>query len=349
MNIKENTSEEIDLGQLFKLIGKVINTFFNCISIFFKTIYHLFILWLLFIRAHFFKFCLAAFLGVGVGGYMDYKMLSRYRSSMIVEPNFDSAQQLYNNIEFYSQLVKEKENKALAEALHISESEAKDVKKIEIFSLSDQTQQIKQFSELIQDLDSISQKNVDYKDYLNNYKEINAKYHQIEIEATNSGIAKKCEKAIVTSIENNEYFRLMKAVNDDNIVLRDSMIKQEDEEINNLQTFYKKIKVLEAKKLDGTTSINLAENKTAEVLEIELLNQKRKLKDEKINLNLKKAKTKSIINIISEFEDRGVLIGVLIKDVYYKKIIFIPILFVGILFLILAMIPLNKYLINYNK
>lgn len=345
MNTKENTSEEIDLGQLFKLIGKAINVFFNGIANFFKTIFHFFILFLQFLRVHFFKFFVAAFVGIGVGRYMDYKKLSRYRSSMIVEPNFNSTQQLYNNIEFYNQLVKEKEYKALAEALHISESAAEDVKKIEIFSLSDEKQQIKQFSKFIRDLDSISQENVNYKDYLKNFKEFNAKYHQIEIETTTSGIAKKCQKGIVTSVENNEYFRLMKEVNDDNIVLRDSMIKQEDKEINNLQTFYKKIKVLEAKKLDGTTSINLAENKTEEVLEIELLNQKRKLKDEKINLNWKKANTKNIINIISEFEDRGVLR----KDIYYRKIIFIPILFVGILFLILVMIPLNKYLINYNR
>ncbi|MDO5968352.1 hypothetical protein Q4Q35_00895 [Flavivirga aquimarina] len=345
MNAKDNTSEEIDLGQLFKLIGKAINTFFNCIAIFFKTIYHFFILFLQFLRVHLFKFFVAAVLGIGVGGFMDNKMLPRYRSSMIVKPNFNSTQLLYNNIEFYNQLIKEQENKALAKALHISESKAEDLKKIKIFSLSDEIYQIEQFSEFIRNLDSISQKNVDYKDYLKNFKETNAEYHQIEIEATTSGIAKKCQKAIVTSVENNEYFGLMKEANDENIALRDSMIKQEDKEINNLQTFYKKIKVLEAKKLDGTTNINLAENKTEEALEIKLLDQKRKLKDEKINLNLEKTDTKNIINIVSKFEDRGVLI----KDLYYKKIIFIPILFVGILFLVLVMIPLNKYLINYNK
>ncbi len=43
---------------------------------------------------------------------------------MIVRPNFDSVWQLYSNIQFYNQLVKEKESEKLARVLHIPQSGA---------------------------------------------------------------------------------------------------------------------------------------------------------------------------------------------------------------------------------
>ncbi|WP_051473713.1 hypothetical protein [Aquimarina macrocephali] len=264
---------------------------------------------------------------------------------MIIEPNFNSVQQLYNNIEFYNQLAKQKENKALAEALQISETEALYIKKVSIESFSDQTQRIKQFSQFISELDSISQRKVDYEDYLENFNNINAKFHKIEIEAISSVVAKRCQKAIVTSIENNEYFRLQKEINDRNIALKDSVIDKQQEEINDLQVFYKKIKIIEAQKPDGTTSINLAENQPDQISEIELLNQARKLKDEKIELNNEKANTKNTINIISEFPNKGALVNDFLK----KKVVILPIVSITVLFLALILILLNKYLMNYSK
>ncbi|PKV48768.1 hypothetical protein ATE84_0776 [Aquimarina sp. MAR_2010_214] len=343
--MREHTSEEIDLGQLFQLIGNVINSFFKFIRDIFNNIFHLSILFLKFIRTHFLKFIIVVFLGVMLGGYLDYKSQPIYKSSMIIEPNFNSVQQLYNNIEFYNQLAKQQENKALAEALHIPEKEALYIKKVMIESFSDETQRIKQFSEFIGELDSISQKQVDYEYYLKNFNDINAKFHKIQIEATSPEIAKKCQNTIVNSIENNEYFKLQKEINDYNIALEDSIIEQQQKEIDDLQEFYKKVKILEAKKPDGRTSINLAENKPYQTSEIELLNQAQKLKDEKIELNNEKGNTKNTINIISEFPNKGALVN----DFLNKKIVLMPIIFVTILFLILILISLNIYLMNYDK
>ncbi|TSE06284.1 MULTISPECIES: hypothetical protein [Aquimarina] len=343
--MKEHTSEEIDLGQLFHLIGTMINRFFKLIGDIFKSIFHLSILFLKFIRGHFLKFITVGFIGLAIGGYLDHIAQPTYRSSMIIEPNFNSVQQLYNNIEFYNQLAIQQENKALAEAFHIDEKEALYINKVTIESFSDETQRIKQFSEFIGELDSISQQQVDYEYYLKNFNDINAKFHKIEIETTSPEIAKKCQKAIVTSIENNEYFKLQKEINDYNIALGDSIIEQQKKEIDDLQEFYKKIKILEAKKPDGATSINLAENKPYQSSEIELLNQAQKLKNEKIKLNKEKANTKNTVNIISEFPNKGALVS----DFFSKKIVLTPILLVSVLFLTLVMISLNKYLMNYDK
>ena len=102
MNTKENTSEEIDLGQLFKIIGDGLKRFFQFFGNIFKGLFHLLIVFLQFIRAHFVKFAIAAVVGVAVGWYWDYTSEDIYRSNMVVEPNFNSVQQLYNNINFYN-------------------------------------------------------------------------------------------------------------------------------------------------------------------------------------------------------------------------------------------------------
>ncbi|WP_109438676.1 hypothetical protein [Aquimarina sp. AU119] len=342
---KEDTSEEIDLGQLFKLIGNAINTFCNWVYDSLKAIYHLFILCILFLRAHFFKFCLAVILGIGLGGYMDYGRSRIYRSSMIVQPNFNSARQLYSDIEFYSELVKQGENEKLAGVLHIPQSVAKSITDIKIMALINEERKIIKFDEFIKDRDSVTRKSINYEDYLKNFNEIDAEFYEIQIEATASEIAKQCQKVIVASVETNEYFKLQKKVNNDNLAVRDTMTSEQLKEINKLQSFYKEIRVLEAQQSVGATNINLTDNKIEQILEFELFKQIEKLKEEKIEVNIEKANTKNIINIVSGFPDRGKLIN----DLRFKKIVQMPTLFVVILFLILILPTFNKYLTKYSK
>lgn len=344
MSTKENTSDEIDLGQLFKLIGNGVNKAGNFIEYFFKGIFRFFISCLQFLRIHFLKICIAGGIGVGVGWYLDSNTASVYISSMVVEPNFNSTQQLYNNLQFYNDLAKQKEYTALAEALKISETEATTIQKAAIESFSDQTQKVKQFSEFIQELDTVSQKLVDYEDYLMNFNDINAKFHRVQIIATDPEVAKKCQDAIVNSIENNEYFKLQKKVNNQNIALKDSMIERQLEEIDSLHVFYKKIKVIEANKLEGTTNINMAENGSEGISEIELMNHARQLKENKISLNNKRANTESTINIISDFPNKGTLVN----DFFSRKIVLLPMISIVLLVLILLLVGLNRYLKNYE-
>lgn len=342
---KENTSEEIDLGQLFKLIGDGLNKLFQFVGNVFKGIFHLIILFLQFIRDHFIKFVIAGVVGLVLGFYLDYKSPAIYRSSMVVEPNFNSVQQLYNNVDFYNELAEERENKILGQALKIDDTLAATILSIKIESFSDKTQKIRQFSEFIQELDTVSRKLVDYDDYLENFNDINAKFHRIQIEAMNAEVAKKCQNAIVRSIENNEYFQVQKKINDLNIALKDSLIEKQLTQIDSLQKFYKEIKYLEANKSASSTSINLADDTSKSVSEIDLLQESKSLKEEKILLNNEKANTENTINVISDFPRKGALIN----EFFKKKMITLPIIFIALVFIFLTLKSLNLFLKNYNK
>ncbi|NER18901.1 hypothetical protein [Spongiivirga citrea] len=342
-------SEEIDLGQLFKLIGDAFNRFFNFIGSIFKGFFNLLIAFLLFVQKHFIKFSIAGIIGIAGGWYWDYTSPDVYRSSMVVEPNFNSAQQLYNNIEFYNELAEQEEYEALKETFPaLTNEEAATIKSFEIESFSDQSQKIKQFSQFIESLDTISQKQVDFEDYLRNFNNINAQFHRIIIETEDNRVAKKLQAPIVLSIQVNDYFKLQKKINDENIQLSDSLYQAQLTEIDTLQKFYREIKLKEASKEQASTSISLggdAQQKESD--ELELIKQEEQIKNSLIRLNEEKANTRSTINVISDFPNKGVEIN----DFWKKKKVLLPILLVGLVLFFLLLMELNRYLnvIKENK
>lgn len=345
MSEQKQQRNEVDLGELFRLLGDGLRKFFRFIANIGRSILKLVILILLFFREHFVKFAIAAFIGIVLGWIIDNYKKDIYRSSMIVEPNFNSVQQLYNNIEFYNELAEEEEFEALSEALKISEEEAENLQKIIIESFSDQTQKIKQFSEFIQQLDTVSRKLFTYEDYLENFNDINAKFHKITIESASSVIAKKCQPAIVKSIENNEYFKLQKNVNDQNLAIQDTIIRKQLIEIDSLQKLYKELRLIEAKKINNaSTNINLSENRSNNMSEINLLEESRILKESQVRINTLRANTANTINVISDFPRKGVLVN----DLITKWKLILPLFFFLLTFLILLLLTLNNYLKNYK-
>lgn len=345
---RENNSEEIDIGQLFKLIGDGINKLFRFIGKIFKGIFHLVILFLQFIQTHFLKFVIAGVVGLAIGWYLDTSSEPVYRSSMIVEPNFNSTQQLYNNIEFYGKLAEEEEFDNLANALKISSKKASSIKAVIIESFSDENQKLKQFSEFVITLDSTSRANLSYMDYLENFNNINARFHKITIEAEDPEIAKNCQNQIVRSIADNAYFQLQKNTNDLNLKVDDSIIGKQLTEVDSLKSFYQRLKLIEVRNRSdkGETNINLSsENEKLDNSEIVLLKRAKELNDEILENNQKKADTKNIVNVISDFPNRGALVN----DFFRQLKVLFPISMIGITLVILLLLGLNRYLKNYQK
>ena len=98
--VNQNNSDEIDLGQLFQMIGRGFQKLFNFIGSIFKGIFHLIMVFLLFVQKNIIVIVAAIIIG-GVGGFiLDIMSPEKYISRMVVEPNFNSVQQLYNNIAF---------------------------------------------------------------------------------------------------------------------------------------------------------------------------------------------------------------------------------------------------------
>ena len=340
----KNTSDEIDLGQLFQLIGRGFRKLFDFISSIFKGIFHLFILFLLFLQKNFIVLATAIVFGA-VGGFVaDMYKTPKYISKMVVEPNFNSVQQLYNNIDFYNDLAKSEDSLTLSRALDVSVAEAATIKKVFVDSYSDENQKIQLFDEFIRELDTTTVKALDYESYLKNFNSMDARFHQISLVATDDQVAKKVQPAIVESISANEYFKLQKRINDENLDLQERIYNQQLGEIDSLQQLYKRVLEKEAEKPMQGTNINLAENGESQNKELALVQERDVLKNQLVLLNRDRANKSSILNVISDFPARGVIVKGFWKS--YKFVL--PLLLLALAFLVLNLLTLNRYLKNYK-
>lgn len=338
-------SEEVDLGQLFKLIGNAFNKFFRFIANIFKGIFHLIILFLLFIQKHFIKLAAIGVIGLAIGFYLDINKEPRFVSTMVIEPNFNSVQQLYNNINFYNELAGAKDSTALAEALDISKKEASSLKKLLVESYSDENQKIQLFDKFVRSLDTTTQKTLDLESYLKNFNSFDARFHTVTIIASDNSIAKKIQPSIINSISRNDYFNLQKNISDINIKLQDSLYKKQVTEIDSLQLLYKKVMLKEADKAMEGTNISLGENAKESNKELALINKMDELKYSLVLLNEERGNKASILNVISEFPRKGVEV----KGFLNSNKFLVPFFLLGFTLLVLALISLNAYLKNYKK
>lgn len=335
-------SEEVDLGQLFKLIGNAFDRLFKFIGGIFKGILDAVILFLLFIQKNFIKFLIIGVIGVTIGIFIDYIREPRYISTMVVEPNFNSVQQLYNNIDFYNELAEAKDSTALADVLAISKREASTIKEFKVESYSDENQKIQLFDRFVRSLDTSTRKAIEMKSYLKNFNSFDARFHTVTIIATNNRIAKKIQPVILNSISSNDYFNLQKYISDVNIKLQDSLYKKQIMEIDSLQILYKKVMLAEAEKPMQGTSINLGENGSKDNKELALVNKIAELKTNLVELNQERANKSSIINVISDFPNKGVEQ----KDLLERYAFLVPCFMLIATLIIFMILSLNNYLKN---
>lgn len=338
-------SEEVDLGQLFKLIGNAFDRFFRFIGSIFTGIFRIIVLFLIFLQKHFIKLAVISIIGLAIGVYLDRNEEATYISTMVVEPNFNSVQQLYNNVKFYNELALANDSIALAEVFDISKKEAKSIQGLNVESYSDENQKVELFDKFVRSLDSTTQKTIDMEAYLKNFNSLDARFHTVSIIATNNNIAKKIQPAIINSISVNDYFNLQKNISDINFKLQDSIYKKQISELDSLQLFYKKVMLKEADRSITGTNINLGENGSKDNKELSLINKMDELKLGLVKLNEERANKSSILNIISDFPRKGVKVKGILKS--YKFLV--PSLLLGVTFFILILISLNVYLKNYKK
>ena len=344
MSTNQTNNEEVDLGSLFKVIGRGFGNFFKAIGNFFKAIFHYLILLLLFLRSNVLKLGLAALIGGGIGLFLDLSKPKIYSSTMIVEPNFKSTQQLYNNINFYHELVKQKDSVVLANVLGISKHEASKLKGFYIVPIRNNNEKLELFDDFIEEVDTTTVKNIDIKEFKRNFTDFDYKYHKIKVRSEINTIFDKISLPIINSIENNLYFKNQKLINDSNLSENEKLLKKSLIEVDTLRNVYNEVLLAEAKKIEQGTNISLAEGSKKRG-EIELFNQRLKLGKELIDNNKEKANTTEILNVVSSFNK----VGAKERELFKKYTFQLAGLLFGLMLVFILVRQLNNYLINYRS
>ena len=214
---QKNNEEEVDLGSLFVIIGKGFSSLFNFIGNIFKGIFHFIISVLIFFKENIIKIGVSAIIGLVAGLFIEIKSPKKYGSELLVEPNFKSARQLYNNVSYYNDLVKQKDTAALQRTFNIDKESAASLKKFEIEPLRVDRDLINSYNDLILSVDTLTIKSYEYDNFKATFTDYDYKLHKVTVIAEKNNVFDKLDDVIISSVVNNAYFNRLKVLTNENL------------------------------------------------------------------------------------------------------------------------------------
>ena len=339
-----NNEEEVDLGSLFVIIGKGFSRFFNFIGNIFKGIFHGIILILIFLKNNIIKIGIAAILGGGIGAFLEVNKQELYGSDLSVKPNFKSARQLYNNIYYYNDLVKQKEIASLSEVFGLDKETAASLKKFTIEPIKTENDIIDSYNDFITSVDTTTVRSYAYDEFKLSFSELDYKVHQISVIAEKNNVFTSLGDVIISSVVKNEYFDRLKSLTNENLNRTDSLLRQNLGQIDSLRRVYMQVMLDEAKKQSNGTSIDLSGEKRT-TKELELFETNRKLNSELRNVIFEKSNKYEVINVISNFQPIGYEVKGITKNIAFQ----LAVLGALLMILVLLFFKVNTFLNNYKK
>ena len=346
-------SEEIDLGQLFKLIGNAFDRFFKFISKIFNAIYGVLLFILLHFRKRFFWYVGAVLLGLSIGYYMDKSSEKTYGANMFIETNFRSSRQVYENIKDLHQLAHvDQDTIELAKRLNITPGQASNLNGFYIKPDIDENDTNKMYSEYYNALDSVSRTQTSYELYKKSLTPYNFHIHFIGVSSKDKFLYKKIEKAFVNYLSHNQYLEEIVKVNKENLNRKNQALLQQIQKTDSLANQYLKIRLEESKKQPVSGSgTNLfmnsgsGESNNLIVDETKVIQKRLGLEEARRTVYRDLVEQKNVVNLLSGFPSSGYDIRTW-KD--YKVIVF-PIAFLSLAFIIFLLIGLRNFLDNQAK
>ncbi len=319
-------NEEIDLGQLFKVIGKGISNFFQGIKNLFIGLLNIFIQIALFIKQHFIKIALITFLGAAFGLYKDLYTPKNFESTMLVESHFESAAQLYNIV------------------ADINKKDYKGLLQIVIQPVKTDLLQLAIYDKFIIDLDTTTIKNVAYDKFISSLKETDYPLHNITVKTTDSKLFDKIEQAIVEKLNTNKRLTQKQKTSINNIKFTKEKLHQDLSTLDSLEKVYQKALLAESQNNSVGTSIVTAKQNNAQNKELEVFKEKQEIIDAISNLNNAQDDKNKILRIIAHFSKKNKEVGVIdFKTIKYGLAAFFLAVF-SILFF-----NFNRYLNTLKK
>lgn len=300
-------AKEVDLGQLFKLIGDAFDRFFNFFINIFKTIFLAFV-WLIFlIKKRIFVLLSAATLGFLIGTIAPTFSPLKFESSVVVAQNYPTGENLYNLIEYYNNLVKQKDHEALGQALALDIQKTTKILNFDVKPLFSGNDNIVAFNEFLLEIDTLASPLVVYKDFLENLEDHSYKYQKITIQSTLKSSFKLALSNIVKTISLNPHF--INEQKKDIIELTKTKTSFELSLVksDSIQSTYKRV-------LERDLSVNKASeigitfegsSKTEKTKELDLFRSDLRIREKLIEVERDLLDKQNIIETISNEQDSG--------------------------------------------
>ena len=341
-----NSSEEVDLGKLFQLIGKGFSNLFKAIGGFFKAILHSVILALIFLKKNAIFIGIATVIGGGIGIFKKINSNPVYFSEMNVIANYNSAKVLYPKIGYLNNLIKIKDTAKLASLFNIKTKEASLLSEFKIEPLEKQKQLLNNFDFFKVTKDTIITKNLTFESYVSRISDLDLKNHVIMAYATDPIIISKLSKGIQKLVE-TDYLLSVHHKKNEELIIKEKMIKSDLMKLDTLRQRYNKVAILEASKQGSTSSLNLSstpQSTQKHNFDMDVFKENNNLVSDLLSVNRAKVEFKDIISIVTNFSI-GVQEKSLLSKPWFRYAVFGFILSI----LVLLVFEINKFLNNFYK
>ena len=305
-----NNSEEVDLGQLFKLIGNVFDRFFNFILRIFKNLFLAFVWAILLIKKRIIILALATISGLIIGALSKKTVAAKYESSVTVVQNYPTGENLYNSVGYYNDLLKQKDFETLGVVLNLDLERTKSILTFDVEPVVSKNQKLLAFNEYIKQLDSLAATKIEYEDFLDNNEDHTHKYQQIKIESSERNSFKSVFENIVESINLNPFFlneqrKDVVELNNTKEALKLALTKSES-----LQDTYKRVleQGIDDEKTSKPSEIGITFEGSSEVektKEYDLYQSDLELRSQLVEIERELLDKQYIVEIISNKQDSG--------------------------------------------
>lgn len=302
-------SEEVDLGQLFKMIGNMFERLFQFIGNLLQKIFLSFVWLVFFIKKHVIKIVIAGVVGFGYGFFKQNKGEPVYKSTTVIKQNYETGENLYRAIDYYNELIAENDSVTLGQVLDIKSFEAASIIDLEVESVVTINDKLKSFDEYIKELDSVIAATVTFEDYVKNSKEFHDPVQRIIIKAKEKAIFGTVVKNIVNKIVSTNYFQTEQKKDLDELSFLEKSILASLDASKSLQDVYKNVLETPLDNSQGSqTSISIDNKEDKSITkEFELFNNDVLLRRELVTIERQKQDKQFVIEIISSQENQGTI------------------------------------------
>lgn len=343
-------SEEVDLGQLFKLIGNMFDKLFKFIGNLLKKLFLSFVWFVFFVKKHIVKIVIAGVVGFAYGYFRQNKGEPAYKSTTVIKQNYETGENLYRAIDYYNELIAENDSSTLGTVLNIEPSKAASLIKLEVESVITENDKLENFDKYTKKLDSSVASTVTFEGYVKNSKEFQYPVQRIIIKAKEKDVFGTVVSKIVDKIVSTDYFITEQKKDLDELNRLEKSILTSLEASKDLQNIYKKVLETPLEKTSGSqTTISIDNTDDRNITkEFELYNNDVELRRELVSIQRKKEDKQFIIEVVSSQENQGTidntreLLGKTLNvKIYYTIILMI---FASIILLTLHFVKfLDKY------
>jgi len=316
----QNNSDEIDLGQLFQLIGRAFNSIFR----FFLRIF-------IYLKKNIFILIGLIVLGFGLGYGLSKIITKKLKTEVIVKPQFESKNYLYDAIDEIQAKV-EAEDTLFFNSLGIKEIDFRGLEVVINRVVEEGTSDtVAKYLELLQSFENTEAIADIVRAELQNKSSFN---HRITFYYKNQKAGKEFSEKVMEYLNDNEYFSEMLDIYIENAKDRIERNKQLLDQVDLIITNYSK-KMGSQDNIAGNDRIVLDNQETVNITG--LFSLKNDLIQDIEAKKLELLKNTKAIQIINFGQPQQVQ-----KSFFGKKIVLIPSLFLGLFFLISFLSYINR-------